>query len=153
MKKLLKILLIVIVIAGVIHLLNGGTISLKDIKNHGKDLVQSNNENVLGVKNGSPLNYPGITYGEAFESFFSSPTWTYFEGTREGSDTVYDIVEFTGNCTYMNEKVKALIQFELNNDDGTFYASYLSINDVPQSQIMLYGLIDKAFSEYKDAHT
>ena len=152
MKKLLKIVLVVVIIAAAIHLLNGGSISFQDITNHAADLVQKNNENVVGVKYGNPVAYPGITYGQAFDSFFSSPTWTYFEGTREGSDIVYPIVEFTGNCLYMNENVKARIQFELHREDNTFNATYLSINDIPQSTIMLNALIDKIFQEYQESH-
>lgn len=60
------------------------------------------------------------------------------------------MVEFTGYCTYQNVDVKALIQFTLNAADDTFEATYLSFNDVPQSNLMLYGLIEKVFSEAED---
>lgn len=60
----------IIVVAAALHLLNGGTLSLEDIKNHAKDLLQANNENVIAVKYGSPQAYPNITYCMAFESFF-----------------------------------------------------------------------------------
>ena len=153
MKKLLKIVLVIIVVAAAVHLLNGGTLSLEDIKNHAKDLLQANNENVIAVKYGSPQAYPNITYCMAFESFFSSPTWTCFEGVRDGSDIINDIVEFTGNCLYNNEEVKARIQFELHPEDNTFYATYLSVNGISQPQIMLNQLIDKAFSDYQATHS
>ena len=68
--KLLKIVLVIIVVAAALHLLNGGTLSLEDINNHAKDLLQANNENVIAVKYGSPQAYPNITYCMAFESFF-----------------------------------------------------------------------------------
>ena len=45
-------------------------LSLEDINNHAKDLLQANNENVIAVKYGSPQAYPNITYCMAFESFF-----------------------------------------------------------------------------------
>ena len=38
------------------------------------------------MKGGTNVNYPGIIYGDAFENFFSSPTWKYFKGTQEGTD-------------------------------------------------------------------
>lgn len=121
---------------------------------HGADQVmgiaQSNDEHVLGVKYGTPYDYPDITYGEAFEAFFGSPTWTYFKGTREGSDEEYDIVEFTGTCLYQTVKVTARIQFTLSQDGQTFEATYLAFNDVPQTNVLLYGLIEKAFSDYQE---
>ena len=47
--------------------------------------------------------------------------------------------------------MKALIQFTLNNDNDTFEATYLSFNDVPQSNLMLWGLIEKAFEPVGEA--
>ena len=57
-----------------------------------------------------------------------------------------DVVEFTGYCMYKDVRVKALIQFELDKDAGTFEASYLSFNDVPQNGLTLAALLDTAFS-------
>lgn len=103
--------------------------------------------NVTAVKNGSLSAYPNKTYGAAFESFFTSPEWIYFKGSKAGSDEgEYDIVEFTGGCTYQDVPVKAKIQFTLNKDNNTFEATYLSFNDVPQSTIILAALLDKAFT-------
>lgn len=129
-----------------------------DVVDQVVNAVQAENEHVLGVKNGHPNTYPDKTYGKAFEEFFGSPTWKYFVGTKEGPDEDgngkpdyteenVDIVEFTGRCSYQNVEVKALIQFTLSKDDDTFEATYLSFNDVPQNMLMLYGLLDKVFSE------
>lgn len=119
---------------------------------HVKSIAQSNDEHVLGVKYGTPNNYPGITYGDAFEDFFGSPTWTFFKGTREGSDEEFDVVEFKGTCLYQNVEVTARIQFTLSQDGKTFEATYLSFNDVPQTNVLLYGLLEKVFSDYQLKH-
>ncbi len=129
-----------------------------DIKDQAANIIQAEDEHVLGVKGGTPNAYPGKTFGEAFENFFGSPTWKYFVGTREGSDEDgdgkpdyieenIDIVEFTGYCTYQGVEVKARIQFTLSKEDDTFSATYLSFNEVPQSMLMLSALMEKVFTD------
>lgn len=170
MKKRMKMLLVL----GCVGVLAGcGEISDRDVKELSdttKDVVRevvdqtanirdSEDEHVLSVKGGHPESYPNATYGKAFEDFFAYPTWKYFKGTKEGSDEDgdgkpdteeenVDIVEFTGYCTYQDVEVKALIQFTLN-DDNTFTATYLSYNDVPQNNLMLWGLLEKVFEDYE----
>ena len=122
----------------------------ENVAKHVSDQIENqkdaDNENVLGVKNGYPENYPDCKYGDVFEEFFADPTWQYFKSTEDR-----DIVEFTGYCTYMEQEVKARLQFVLNNDD-TFEASALSFNDVPQSKLITVTLITKAFSDYMKNH-
>ena len=145
MKKILSIVLVGILCVG---LCGCSTDTVDQITN----VVQSENENVLLVKNGTNDNYPDVTYGDAFEEYFKTPTWKYFKGTQEGPDDDedgkpdytnddIDVVEFTGHCMYKDVEVKALIQFTLDKDASTFTASYLSFNDVPQSSLMLSGLL------------
>ncbi|MGN0142920.1 MAG: hypothetical protein ACI4AD_11890 [Roseburia sp.] len=128
-----------------------------DITDQVANVVQAENPNVLGVKEGTNSAYPGMTYGEAFDSFFGSPTWKYFQGTKEGLDENgdgepdyveenVDVVEFTGYCTYHDVEVKALIQFTLDNTEGTFEATYLSFNDVPQDELTLLALLNAVFT-------
>lgn len=130
---------------------------VSDITDQMANVVQADDKNVLAVKGGTPNAYPEKTYGEAFEKFFGMPTWKYFVGTKEGSDEDgdgkpdyteenVDIVEFTGYCTYRDVEVKALIQFTLDKEGGTFEATYLSFNDVPQTYFMLAQLIDTVFT-------
>ncbi len=135
---------------------------VSDVTDQVANISQATDEHVLMVKKGHPNSYPDITFEQAFESFFGNPTWKYFVGTKEGSDDDddgepdyevdnVDVVEFTGYCTYSGVEVKALIQFTLNDDD-TFDASYLSLNEVPQNMLMLGSLIGKAFDEYQASH-
>lgn len=129
-----------------------------DIADQVANVIQAEDENVLFVKEGISEAYPDITYGEAFESFFASPTWKYFNGTQEGpdedgdgkSDYVIeniDVVEFTGYCVYQEVEVKALIQFTLDKENGTFDVSYLSFNDIPQNNLILLALLEAVFTD------
>lgn len=99
-----------------------------------------NNENIQFVKSGTNSAYPNTTYGEAFDNFFDHPKWGYFT-----TDSGEDVVEFTGECLYDNVEVEVLMQFTLDKDAGTFEANYLSINDVPQSYLMLSALLEVVF--------
>lgn len=130
----------------------------KNVEKQVKNIIQAENENVLAVKEGHPSTYPDKTYGEEFENFFSSPTWEYFVGTKEGPDDDgdgkpdyteenIDIVEFTGNCIYYDVEVKALLQFTLDKDSNTFSATYLSFNDVPQNNLTLIALLETVFTD------
>ena len=135
-----------------------------DVVDQIANVAQQGDENVIAVREGSPYSYPDKKFGDAFDAFFESPTWKYFVGTKEGPDEDgdgeadytekdVDIVEFTGYCMYQDVKVKALIQFTLNKSDDTFEATYLSFNDVPQSNLMLLALLDTAFAEEGDDET
>ena len=57
------------------------------------------------VKDATNSNY-GITYGDAFDSFFSDPEWSYFEAS-----TGENVVEFEGRFLYdafvLNNKANA----------------------------------------------
>lgn len=134
---------------------------VSDVEDQVANVTQAEDEHILSVKKAHSSEYPNITYEQAFEYFFSSPTWKYFVGTSEGPDDDgdgepdytkedVDVVEFTGYCTYDEKKVKALIQFEL--EEKTFSATYLSFNDVSQSALILGLLIGKAFEEYEANH-
>lgn len=150
MKHIIKNSFIICLIVIVALVGCGCSLDSDDISKQVQSIAQSDNEYVLGVKYGTPSTYPNITYGEAFEAFFAYPTWTYYQGTREGDEKVYDVVEFTGNCMLADKEVKALIQFTISDDKKSFEASYFSLNDIPQSMVDLNGLLDKVFSEYQD---
>ena len=158
MKRIISIFLSIIMVMSLC------ACGADDVTDQVVNVIQAEDENVLGVKNGTPNAYPEKTYGEAFESFFSSPTWKHFVGTVEGPDEDgdgepdyveenVDIVEFTGYCNYQDVEVKALIQFTLNKEDDTFSATYLSFNEVPQNMLMLSALIDAAFTNEDVAAT
>ncbi len=155
MKKLAVLLLFVLCFLQIT-----GCKEVSDITDQVLNIAQTENENVISIKNAENSNCPGVTYGEAFEKFFSMPTWKYFEGTQGGEDKdgdgiadtekkTVDVVEFTGYCVYQNVEVKALIQFVLNKEEGTFRPDFLSFNDVPQNNLILGSLLEKAFLSAK----
>lgn len=157
MKKIVSIALIVgmILVSGC---------SFSDITDQIANLLQSNDEHVLNVKKGHPFSEPDITYGQAFDEFFKSPTWKYFVGTKDGPDDDedgkpdyvednVDIVEFTGYCMYSDVEVKALLQFTLIKEYDAFEATFLSFNNVPQTTFVMGVLIDKVFEEYRSKHS
>lgn len=115
---------------------------------------------ILSVKNATHPFFEHKTYGEAFASFFALPKWKYFRSAipEEGKilkkadkkeQSTVEVVEFSGICMYQYKRVKTKIQFLLNPENGTFRATYLSFNDVPQSIFMLQAIIEKAFTTEK----
>ena len=94
------------------------------------------------VKGATNSSY-GITYGAAFENFFSDTSWDYFTST-DGQH----VVEFEGDFYYDGSPATATVQFVLNISEGTFTVYHLSINDVSQSRFMLSALIQKVFESY-----
>ena len=104
----------------------------------------SDNEYVKIVKNGSFNSYPEIVIGDAFDSFFTNSKWDYFV-----SDEGENVVEFTGGCEFDGEKVKALIQFKLD-EEGGFEATYFSMNNVSQNLLMMSGMIEAVMENYKE---
>ncbi len=86
------------------------------------------------------------TYEKVFDKFFDNGTWEFF-ADEEGRD----FVEFVGNCTFENEVKKAKIRFTITNkkkDDIRFEATYLSLNDVPQTTDTLSELLREASLVY-----
>lgn len=79
------------------------------------------------VRQGNFNEYPGKTIGEAFNSFFGSPSWKYFLA-EDGRD----IVEFNGEATLAGNPINVKIQFSVDKKSGVFEVCYYTINDVPQ---------------------
>ena len=100
------------------------------------------NPYVSMVKNARNSSY-GITYGAAFDRFFSSPEWSYFKAT-----TGEHVVEFEGYFLYDGARARATIQFVLNMSEGTMTVYHLSINGQAQSRLLLTALVNKVFESY-----
>lgn len=116
-----------------------------DIVDNAYELIQEDDVYVEAIKSATMQGY-GCTYGQAFSHFFAYPKWKHFT-----SDTGYEIVEFTGDCLYDEQTVKALIQFTITNQNGNYIeweATYLSFNNVTQNLLMLSELLDTAAREY-----
>ena len=97
---------------------------------------------VTMVKDAKHSTY-GITYGAAFNSFFSNPSWRYFKASSGE-----DVVEFEGRFSYDGSPATAKIQFVVDTSAGTFTAYHLSIDGEAQSKLMLAAMIKKVFESY-----
>lgn len=120
----------------------------KELEDTIANATDADNKYVQMVKGGYRPDDPDVTYEDAFTAFFGTPRWKYFE-----SEDGQDVVEFTGDCTYQDVPVKARIQFVVDEENGTFEASYLAFNEVPQDALTLAAVISKAFEEYEVAGT
>ena len=134
--------LIVVVLAGGIVF---GAIAIADSASSSSSSSSSSsastyvNPYVSMVKNATNSTY-GITYGRAFNQFFSDPEWSYFTAT-----TGEHVIEFEGEFSYDGLPATAKIQFVVDVYEGSFTIYHLSINDVDQSKLMLSALITKVF--------
>lgn len=110
------------------------------------DMFDPNSDYVKFVKKGTNSEYPGVTYGDAFDYYFANPKWKYFE-----SDTGVDVVEFTGKCLYRDVEVDATIQWQLDVENGTFELGYVAFNDVPQDMLTSLVLVANVFDSYYES--
>ena len=85
----------------------------------------------------------GITYGRAFDSFFTHPRWEYFQAVSGEH-----VVEFNGGFLYDGEPATATVQFVIDLDEGMLEVYHLSIDGVAQSRLMLSALLEKVFTSY-----
>ncbi|MFD0715188.1 hypothetical protein [Paenibacillus sp. GCM10027626] len=118
--------------------INDVTTTIKDQADNIRDI---NDPHVQSIKNGHLKNYPDKSVGDAFNDFFGSPTWKHFK-----AETGEEVVEFTGHMTYKETKVKARLQFIVNEDD-TFEVGALSFNDVPQNELIKSGVLLAVFDK------
>ncbi len=141
MKK--KIVILAMALVGAFSLVGCTT---EQAANTAMDLVNSasthDSAEVLSVKDGYLTDYSStVTVGRAFDEFLSNPIWQYFD-----SDTGEKVVQVNGTCTYNDKSVEVKVQFILNDDD-TFKIHVLAINDIEQSDLILYGFLNKIFEE------
>ena len=104
-------------------------------------LISCETSEVEGVKNGTLSAFPDKTVGEAVDSFFGDPTWEVLIG--EDGNTYVNV---EGTIQYMSKDVQALIQFRLDVSNDTFKINVLEFNGIPQSDAMLYALIEKMYT-------
>lgn len=95
------------------------------------------------------LEYSEYTYKEIFNDFFTNPTWEHFTST-EGED----VVEFTGNCYYGEDKIAVLIQYLITYEDETsleWVLNYFEIDGVAQDVATYDELITAAIEGYGES--
>lgn len=90
------------------------------------------------VKTGSLQSCPGKTVETMVNGFMGSPKWEGINGTDGGS-----YVNISGDITYEERPARALVQFAVNSNTGSFQFNALEINGVPMSNLMGIGLLSK----------
>lgn len=95
------------------------------------------------VKQGSPLSYPNITYGKAFDNYFGNCKWSYFV-----SDKDEDVVEFNGKCSWKGKDADIKIQFLLDYDAREFEVWAVTIDDMYLNGWEIATVIEMVFEGY-----
>lgn len=116
------------------------------------ELLAGGNAYIEMVQDIQPEAYPDVSYGEAFNNYFSNPEWDYFE-----TDIGEQVVEFNGQCLYLEENADVTIQFlltDLENENHEYMIEvcYLGINDVSQTELIQIALFADIFENYDDTY-
>lgn len=106
---------------------------------------RNENEFVDIVKNGSPNEYPKITYGQAFANYFGDGKWEYFR-----SEDDCDVVEFTGKCNYQGKNTDIVVQFVVTNKKREeYYMFAMGIDNTCMNLGETAVIIDTVFKDYQ----
>lgn len=113
----------------------------KKVKEEVAVATTKDHEYVQQIKTAKLPGYENMMIEEAFHKFFKNPKWKYLV-----SEDHEDLVEFTGNCAYQEQEVKAKIQFVLNKENQTFKLKAMALNDIAQNGLttaaMLHSIYD-----------
>lgn len=99
--------------------------------------------NIQLVKNGTMDSNPNVPIGKAFSQFFDNGTWKSFKSKKGNT-----IVEFKGNCYYLDENVSMTIQFKILNDEQ-FNLQYIEINGVNIPEEMQPAVLQGILENYQ----
>ena len=143
LKKLIRKWWFWVIVAAAVLTLIGVIVGVSAASNSGSGTyTPAMNRYVKIVKTTTNSNY-GITYGAAFDSFFTNPRWEYFQAS-----TGEHVVEFEGGFSYSNAPATAKIQFIVDEVGGTLEVYHLSIDGEAQSRLMLAAMVKKVFESY-----
>lgn len=95
-------------------------------------------EKVALVKRGTLQLCPNSTVSQMVDGFMGDPSW------ESGADE--DGVQFVnvgGDITFHDKPVHAVIQFTVNEKEGSFQYQALEFNEVPQANLLAMGLMAK----------
>jgi hypothetical protein len=82
------------------------------------------------------------TVEQAVNDFFGSPKWDSGTGS-DGPTKGLTLVDLQGRVELYGKEVTAVLQFIVDEKNGTFEAHALEVNGVPQPPIMILGLVSK----------
>ncbi|KXI62464.1 UNVERIFIED_CONTAM: hypothetical protein ACS92_23960 [Bacillus cereus] len=112
----------------------------KKVKEEVAVATTKDHEHVQQIKTAKLPGYEKMPIEEAFHKFFKNPKWKYFV-----SEDHEEIVEFTGNCVYQEQEVKAKIQFVLNKEDQTFKLKAMALNDIAQNELITAAMLQSIY--------
>lgn len=111
-----------------------------------QDNKEKKDKFIQTVKDARPESFSGCTYGKAFDEFFTSPQWDYFESTNG-----QNVVEFTGECMYAGSPTKARMQFTVSSS-SVVTTGALYYNNAPQTTKIITESLNRIFEQYAKAH-
>ena len=117
----------------------------KKVKEEVAVVTTKDHEYVQMIKSSKLPDYDKVSIEEAFHKFFKNPKWKYFM-----SKDNEEIVKFTGNCLYREQEVKAKVQFVINKADNTFKLKAMTLNDIPQNELELAGMLHSIYGMTND---
>ena len=115
-------------------------------KDDDKEKDEKKDKFIQTVNHAHPESFSGCTYGKAFDEFFTSPQWDYFESTNG-----QDVVEFTGECMYAGSPTKARMQFTVSSS-SVVTTGALYYNNAPQTTKIITESLNRIFEQYAKAH-
>lgn len=80
------------------------------------------------------------TVEQAVNGFWGSPKWDSGIG-QNGPTKGLTLVNLRGKLEFNGKRVNAQLQFIVDEKSGTFEAYALEVNEIPQSQFMIMGLV------------
>lgn len=107
----------------------------------GGSVISEKNEKVDVVKSGSFNDYPDITIGSAFYSFFTDCEWEYID----------EYVEFRGKCYSDNELVPVVMRFYFETSER-FALEYMSVDGVRQNGYGIDDVLDAVYESYYEEY-
>lgn len=100
-----------------------------------------NSKAIQLVKSGSFKNCPFKTVEQMADDFFGSPKWSSGVGV-DGPTKGLTLVNLKGTTTLHGKKAEVVLQFIVNEANGSFKPHALEANGIPQPPIMMTGLLN-----------
>lgn len=92
------------------------------------------------VKNGTLDAYPQMTVGEAFDGYLDNPKWE--SGLSEDKQR---FVNVKGGILYYEKEAEIVVQFIVNEKDGSFQYNACEVNGLPQNNLVVWGLLENIY--------
>lgn len=105
-------------------------------------------ETVAMVKGGTLQVCPGATVEQMVNGFMENPSWTPVMGENN-----VKFVNVGGNISYAEKPVRAVVQFVVNEKEGSFQYQAFEINEVPQDNPTASALLEKMCESTRKATT